>query len=248
MDNEPEVKDPEQICEEMAQTRASLTDKVEKLEQQVVGTVQEATSAVSETVNTVKDAVQETVDSVKGTLHDTVEGVRETFNLRLQVERHPYLMMGASVATGYALGTMLFSHRRHAARADGWQRPLPPQGSVWPASAREEPLVHECTVPPARSALHESLMSKFAPEVDRLKELAIGYLVGAIRDVVTPSLPREMRSHVCELAENITTKLGGQPIHGPVLESLEGCASHSEQQSFEERTPSGSYTEARARW
>jgi hypothetical protein len=248
MDNESEVKDPEQIQQEMAETRASLTDKVEKLEQQVVGTVHEATSAVSETVSTVKEAVQETVDSVKDTLHDTVEGVRETFNISRQVERHPCLMMGASVAAGYALGSLVLSRRHHAPRVSEWERSLPPERSVWPASsAREEPLVREHHAGPSHRPLLEGLASKFAPEIDRLKGLAIGYLVGAIRDVVNPSLPDEMRRHVSEMADSMVTKLGGQPVHGPVLHGAEGCT-HSEQSRAEERTMSGSYAEASARW
>lgn len=246
MDNESEVKDPEQIRQEMAETRANLTDKVEKLEQQVVGTVHEATSAVSETVATVKEAVQETVDSVKDTLHDTVEGVRETFNISRQVERHPCLMMCASVATGYALGALLIPKRHHASH-DSWRSLSSPRSEWSRSSAREEQPIHEYRATKTHADFTEGLTQKFAPEINRLKGLAIGYLVGAIRDLVAPSLPHEMRSHVSQMADDIATKLGGQPMHDPVLQGAAGCT-HSEHSRAEERTTSGSYTEASARW
>ena len=53
MDHEPE----EVIKQQMLETRASLTDKLETLEQQVAGTVHSAKAAVTDTVDSVKEAV-----------------------------------------------------------------------------------------------------------------------------------------------------------------------------------------------
>src|SRR5437762_1903548 len=127
MDNEPEV-----IREQMAETRASLADKIESLEGKVVGTVQDATCAVSDTVENVKEAVQETVTSVKDTVSDTVEGVKESLDLRRQVDRHPCLMMGAAVAVGYIGGSLLSRSTSHASRGGRRYRALPPEGTDWP--------------------------------------------------------------------------------------------------------------------
>ena len=68
MDDEPEV-----IRQQMEETRSALTDKIERLEHQVVGTVQNTTRAVNDTVENVKEAVQETVSTVKDTVSGTVE-------------------------------------------------------------------------------------------------------------------------------------------------------------------------------
>src|SRR5947209_5600271 len=103
MDNEPE----EVIKHQMLETRASLAEKLETLEQQVVGTVQSATTAVTDTVESVKDAVQETVEMARASVHHTVEAVKDTFDLSLQVRRHPWFMMAGSVALGYAGGCLL---------------------------------------------------------------------------------------------------------------------------------------------
>src|SRR5262249_47026222 len=102
MDDKTEV-----ICHNIEETRSALSDKVEALEEQVVDTVQGTTSAVAETVDTVKEAVQETVEQVRETVQGTVEAVKETFDIRLQYERHPWLMFGGSVGLGFLAGKLL---------------------------------------------------------------------------------------------------------------------------------------------
>jgi hypothetical protein len=54
----------ELIKQDMNETRQSLTDKVAALEQHVVGTLHDATSAVQETVCTVKTALKDTVGEI----------------------------------------------------------------------------------------------------------------------------------------------------------------------------------------
>src|SRR5260370_10532692 len=84
------------IRQQMEETRASLTEKLETLEQQIVETVQGATSAVTETVENVKEAVHETVSEVKEKVHETVDTVKLTFDLRQQVDRYPWLLVGGA--------------------------------------------------------------------------------------------------------------------------------------------------------
>lgn len=102
-----DTPDPETIRKQMEQTRSALTQKLEVLEKKVTDTVAEATSAVAETVTTVKDKVESTVETVKDTVESTVETVSEALNLRLQVERHPWAMVGGSMAVGF-LGGLFF--------------------------------------------------------------------------------------------------------------------------------------------
>ena len=51
--------DPEMIRHQMQETRSSLTDKIERLEQTVTDKVQSTTAAVTNTVESVKGAVQD---------------------------------------------------------------------------------------------------------------------------------------------------------------------------------------------
>src|SRR5579859_1541072 len=91
MDNEPEI-----TRADLDETRASLSEKLETLEQQVVHSVHGATNAVNETVESVKDAV-----------HDTVAKVRETLDIPLQVKQRPWGMVGGSIALGFLGGYLL---------------------------------------------------------------------------------------------------------------------------------------------
>lgn len=210
MDSEPEV-----IRQQMEETRASLTEKLETLEQQVVGTVQGATTAVSETVESVKEAVQQTVDTVKGSVQDTVDSVKDTFDVPRQVDRYPWLMMGGAIALGYVGGRLLL--RSSEGPRTYWSSPpttngrrdSPPTPEYRPAAA----------APPseADSGWLGAIGDSYGPEIARLKGLAIGAVLGLVRDAIARSAPEPMRPRLTDVIDSITTKVGGQPIAGPVL-------------------------------
>ncbi len=91
---------------------SSLADKVETMEQQVRDTVQGATEAVGDAVAHVKGAVSDSLEAAGGMMNDAVESVQETFDLPLQVRRHPWGMCLGAVAAGYVLGLLLSRSRR----------------------------------------------------------------------------------------------------------------------------------------
>lgn len=216
MDNEPE----EVIKHQMLETRASLAEKLETLEQQVVGTVQNATTAVADTVESVKEAVQETVQMAKTSVHSTVEAVKDTFDLSLQVRRHPWFMMAGSVALGYVGGRMLHrtGHRSFTTAAPSLST-LAERSRV----ERDGGTMHHSqpAAAPSASTRQESVLGelghKFESEVHKLKGLALGTMLGALRDVVASSAPPQIGPQLAEIIDSATVKLGGQPIHGPVL-------------------------------
>lgn len=247
MANETEV-----IREKMEATRTDLSDKIEKLEKQVVNTVQEATSTVAEAVHgakevveTVKDSVEgamgtvkDTVDSVRDTMEnvtgavggavegvkDTFEGaaesvketfegaaeaVRKTFDLPKQVQEHPWLMMGGAVAVGFVAGKLL-DYAPEAARAVG--RAAEAGGRL-----AESITTTAGAAASAAGGLWGALERTFGPELGRVKELALGALIGVIRDVIVQSAPESMSRQVREIIDGFTSKLGGKPVEGSVL-------------------------------
>jgi hypothetical protein len=204
---------PEVIRHQMAETRASLQDKLESLEHQVVDTVQGAAAAVTDTVKTVREAVEGTVETVKGSVADTVESVKDSLDLKRQVEEHPWGMMLGSVAIGFVGGRLLDSL--------GSPEALPPPAypavgglqasDIRPADARRNGAGH------AGPSFLSSLATQFAPELTQLKSMAVGAMLGIVRDMVSQSAPPQMSSQLAEVVDNLTVKLGGKPVQGPVL-------------------------------
>lgn len=225
MDDSPEV-----IRHRMEETRASLTDKLEQLEHQVVDTVQEATSAVAETVGTVKEAV-----------HDTVATVKETFDFRRQTERHPWVVLGCSIVCGYICGRLFERLEAEPEPASGAAaQPTPtrkriPTSLPAPWAERIQGFAPP-SVPEDRNAgatddgLLAEVTSKFQPEIDKLKSLAIGAAMGLMRDVVLDFAPESMRPQIAEVIDGVTVKLDGQPVAG--LLTPEG-ESHEERYTSE---------------
>ena len=100
-------KEPELIRQQMEETRAALTCKVEMLEKQVMANVEGATTAVEEMVVQFQEAAQETVQSVKHSVQDAVESVRNTLDLRQQVQKRPWEMVVGATALGFLGGCLL---------------------------------------------------------------------------------------------------------------------------------------------
>jgi ElaB/YqjD/DUF883 family membrane-anchored ribosome-binding protein len=112
------MENEEVIRKQMEETRTSLTEKLETLEDKVANTVCNATEAVNDTVSNVKETVQETVSAVKESVQDSVCSVKETiqegvstvkdwFDLPAHIEAHPWIMMAGCVGVGYVLGRFL---------------------------------------------------------------------------------------------------------------------------------------------
>jgi len=199
------------IRDEMEQTRANLADKLGALENQVRETVSGATEAVSSTVEGVKEVVE--------TVSETVETVTDTLNVSRHVEQHPWLALGAAVATGFVAAQIIDRMTRPApapvpppAPATP-ELPLQPVAQAQPAAPREQPAQKE------ESGLLHSLESML-PDVkgvantlvSSLGGLAVGSLMGVIRELAANGLPPEWKGEVTKLVDQVTTKLGGKPL------------------------------------
>jgi ElaB/YqjD/DUF883 family membrane-anchored ribosome-binding protein len=238
------MEDEQVIRQQMEDTRTSLTDKLETLENKVSDTVQEATSAVSDTVASVKesiqdtvatvtDSVQDTVTTVKDTLHDGVESVKSMFDIPHLVEQHPWAAVAGSIAVGFCLertfGKRTTPMTEKMAEASA---PIPAQpgqtgyeGAVFPGAAamqsRQGRGHHSTNGGHAPRARHEkaakkhSLLSALAPEIEQVKGLALGALFGLAREMIVKAVPPEMGERLKEIMDNVTQKLGGKPLEQP---------------------------------
>jgi ElaB/YqjD/DUF883 family membrane-anchored ribosome-binding protein len=220
VDSELEV-----IRDQMHQTRASLADKLDALESQVRETVQSTTDAVAGTAETVKEAVEGVSDTVKSTVSgvtETVQSVAEKLDITQYVERAPWLSFGAAVAVGFAGGYLLGG----PSRAEG----VAAEG----VTAQPEESFLGSLVP-------DGLQEGMRTALTGVRGLAVGALMGLVREMVTTSLPAPMHHEVTRLVDQVTTSLGGKPMDfGQQSEAAparqEGI--HGERSGQEETPPS----------
>lgn len=201
----------ELIKQQMGQTRASLTEKLESLETKVFSTVGSTTDTVSQTVAEVGTTVRETAQDVRATMRETLASMRGALDVTQQVHHHPWLLVGGSVVAGYVGGVVLNTLER------GRLPSLP----ALPAAAEQilprdsEVREHLEAQPPATrrtgSGFLQALVESFAPELDKLKRTALGMALGVVRDKISESVPPQMRGHVNDLVDRVAVKLGGEP-------------------------------------
>jgi ElaB/YqjD/DUF883 family membrane-anchored ribosome-binding protein len=226
VDDEREQRELEVIHHQMEGTRASLAGKIETLENQVLGTVQTAASTVTETVEDVKGVVGTVTESVQ----EAVQSVKETFNLAEQTRRHPWPMLGGSVAAGFLGGWLLGpSRRKEEERAPG----------PYQAAPFVSPLASTAAPAPIAEKPEESEGSGI---VQSLKGLAVGTLMGVLRSMLSTSLPEGLRPNVVGIVDDLTAKLGGQPIHDPL-----GWEEAAEQGNGQHAAPASTADESPAR-
>jgi ElaB/YqjD/DUF883 family membrane-anchored ribosome-binding protein len=228
MAQEPDLsdQDPQVIRQNIEETRSDLTRKLETLEQEVKETVKGAADAVVGTVETVRQTVQDTVGTVKETVSDTVQTVKHTFDLRCQTEEHPWPMLAGSVAVGFLAGSLLPHHDR---MVRGMRRSGYMPGAFYPADGARGPApglhvqpetVRQSFAAEQAQVRHHGLLSglgeQFAPEINKLKGLAIGAGAALLRDVIQDAVPPSMAGRIAEVIDSVTQKLGGEPIQGPL--------------------------------
>jgi ElaB/YqjD/DUF883 family membrane-anchored ribosome-binding protein len=194
----------------MEQTRASLSEKIEALEQHVVETVHGATGAVADTVDTLKEAAQETVGTVKETVQQTVRSVRDAFDVPLQVRRHPWFMVGGSVVVGYVAGSMLVPDRSTPS-SDREPR------LVDTGDGRRQALAASSPVPARAPRFSDTLGEALRPEIDKFKRLAVGASMGLLRDLVAGSVRGDWGAELRRMIDDVTERLGGKTFKEPIL-------------------------------
>lgn len=162
MDAVQDLAEPDsaEMRQEIDSTRSAMADKLEALEDKVMGTVQSA-----------KDTVDDSIQSAK----DTVASVKRTFNIKHQIEERPWMMVGGCFLAGLAVGCLIPRGRPRSARtvADG----------AFAAAASTPRLQAEPLSRP-------SIFAPFQAEINLAKEMAIGYVMGLARDSIKDTVPQ----------------------------------------------------------
>lgn len=208
------AEEPDVIRQHIDQTRSSLTEKLETLEGQVRGTVQGA-----------KATVEDTISTVRATVHDTVESVKRTFDLKYQVEQHPWPMVGGSVVAGFVVGSLIPSREGIVSNGTTHRASEGTRGAAWTAPAGASayrPSETARTPPPSAPAepgLLDRFLGQFEDEIRQVKGVAVGAAMGLLRDLAKQYVPPQLGEQVEQIIDSATMKLGGKPIPGPITEA-----------------------------
>jgi ElaB/YqjD/DUF883 family membrane-anchored ribosome-binding protein len=196
----------DEMREEIDSTRSGLADKLDALEDRVMGTVQSAQETVEDSIQIAKD---------------TMATVKRTFDFKHHVEQYPWAMVGGCFLAGLALGALFHRGRRPrrtpdrlAARATAFSadpdRAAKQRGNRGFATA---PPLAQYQSPPAN---RPGWLDLFHDEIAKVKGMAIGYVLGLARDAVKDAVP-QWAPQVDGVMNSVTTKLGGEPAqqHSP---------------------------------
>src|SRR5688500_15503053 len=96
----PPEPTPEDVQEQMRDTRAHMTGQMHALEDKVGGMMHDATEAVDGAVRGVRDAVHAATEQVWGASASVLAAVRRAVDVRRHVRRHPWLAVGGAIALG----------------------------------------------------------------------------------------------------------------------------------------------------
>jgi len=186
-------KTPEEIEREMLHTRESLTEKVEALETQVVGTVEAVKSFVTTAPETVSDTVKQAAAAVS-------ESVKETFDIPSHIRRHPLAAVGTAALVGCTVSWLLTrsrgqeSHMTAAMSEASVERPPIPAPPPSPASAPA----------PAKPGILDELFGMLGDKAKQLLREALESTSSALKESIQTQVPRlvnDMSSRLVDAAE-----------------------------------------------
>jgi ElaB/YqjD/DUF883 family membrane-anchored ribosome-binding protein len=193
------------IQEQMEETKTQLSEKLESLDQQlhVSDAVQTTRSAVAATV----EAVQATAETVSGAM----QSVSNAFDVRRQIEQHPWMVFGGAAALGYLAHELLTGTELRTAQSLEAATTLgefPPMNGHAPD--HRDPPAHVAATAATR-AYNETLM--MSSPLLQLKSLAVNTLLGVAREAATRAVPL--------LADYLTANLDRTRIHSAEVAGTE---------------------------
>jgi hypothetical protein len=197
MDQRSEIDELERLRADIAGTRCALSNKLERVEQELRDNVRRTTDSVVDTLHAVKETFTGTIDDVRDRFTGTVNTIKSELDVRRHVEEHPWIMVSGSALAGFAAARLLPPAGRAMIEHSGKER-MPAM------SIREEP--------PRQPGTVERVIQRFEPELRRLQGLAIGSAMGIVRRWVRDSAPPTMADELDDIIKSATQKLGGRPV------------------------------------
>lgn len=238
----------------MAEATASVVETVQNATASVSETVGQVNSAVQGTMESVRSKVEDTVHALKDSL-DLSEHVRQHpwptlagavaigfvagrllngsderqngydyDDDRYQEPWAEYNPAAAYEPASWAAQreSQVASYGQNGGRGPDFQRRSSTVG------ARPSTAAPASKLASASDSWMSQLKNMFQGEIEKIQGLAIGTSLGLLRDVVSQSAPPTLRTHITEIIDDMTEKLGGQKISEPILsqnQSADGARS-----------------------
>jgi hypothetical protein len=237
----------EETRHDMEETRASMTEKLELLEERVRETLEETKSAVEDIVENVRDTVDETVgvvketvegtkstvedivENVKGTMDDTVTTVKQTFDLSYQANQHPWLFFGGAVLLGGFLSSLL----QPQPRTNGYEYESHDKDESYRAAFASQMKVpvqqaaNNFTARPERPLSVQtsqqesgwwSGLGQFQEEYNMIKGAVISTLMGTAWEMIRQNIP-SVAPKLEKAINSASQKLGAEPLTSSAQQS-----------------------------
>ena len=193
---DPADQRPEEIEEQMRQTRLRLNAKMTALEQKVVGTAQSATDAVSTTVNSIRSLFAGPSGGgpdTRAIVGDTVSALTDTVDLSTPIRRNPLVAVGLAVGAGFLTGFLATSRRDDR---------VPEPGPAFTPAAG--PGLYP---PPPKPAKPPGMFDEITSMIGRkLREVA-----EAAIDTTTASVKHKVHEEAPHMVDQVAQRLTGTP-------------------------------------
>ena len=226
----------------VAEATASVLETMQNATASVSETVDTVTTAVQGTMDTVRLSVEGTVDSVRHAVDLPLQVRKHPWLMLAGAVAAGYLggtlLQRASQRQSTSRATKdIASAESSPSSIREWQRApfVAAQETSTNGFHKNESSTHgavksdtfspsEPSNPASHPASHagssdwlETLGQTFAPELAKLKGLALGTLLGSVRDMVVKASPQPIQQSLAELMDDFTEKIGGQCIQGSPL-------------------------------
>ena len=204
MKTEP-VKTPEQIEEEMRQTRVQLSEKVAALEHQVVNTAQTAADTVTNTLNGVKSLLNSAPGSVSESVRQAVSTVKDSFGVTAQVQANPWQSLGIAAGLGFLAGVL-------TARTSTTTTAAPAFGTTSLPAFAATPVA----TAPAKPGVFDELTNLLGQKLREVAETALESAAAAVKENVrdeAPHLVNAATSRLVNAAANMPNPAPRNGIH-----------------------------------
>lgn len=98
---------PEDVQEQMRDTRVHMTGQMHALEDKVTSMAQHAADTVDGAARGVRDAVATATAKLRDAPASVLASVRGAMDVRRHVRRHPWLAIGCAAALGFACARLV---------------------------------------------------------------------------------------------------------------------------------------------